>query len=201
VRVPDLVIMDGVVGMQGNGPSARTLYPVGKILASDNGVALDSVMAAMMGLKPQEVDMLAYAAAEGLGEIDLSKIDIEGDSSPLKKFKKPISSVQRLIPRKSVRDVLSGPGPGPLPRRPRSLHRLRLVSRPLPGRGHKHPRQDATVRLLSMRRMLLLHGTLPGTRNRGPGQPPSSRLQKGRPALARLFTGTQESSNVDQAYL
>lgn len=100
LRLPDLVIMDGIVGMQGNGPSAKTLYPVGKILASDSGVALDSVMAAMMGLRPEDVDMLAYAASEGLGEIDLSRIDIEGDASPLKKFKKPISSIQRLIPRK-----------------------------------------------------------------------------------------------------
>jgi len=100
LRLPDLVIMDGIVGMQGNGPSAKTLYPVGKILASDNGVSLDSVMAAMMGLKPEGVNMLAYAAFEGLGEIDLSKIEIEGDASPLKKFKKPISSVQRLVPRK-----------------------------------------------------------------------------------------------------
>ena len=61
-REPDLVIMDGVVGMQGNGPSARTLYPVGKILASDNGTSLDAVMAHMMGLRPDRVPMLDSAA-------------------------------------------------------------------------------------------------------------------------------------------
>ena len=100
LRVPDLVIMDGVVGMQGNGPSGKSLYPVGKILASDNGVALDAVMAHMMGLKPDKNLALVRAQSEGLGEIDLSRIDIAGDASPLKGFKKPT----RMMP-----DVMSKP--------------------------------------------------------------------------------------------
>lgn len=89
LRIPDLVIMDGVVGMQGNGPSGKSLYPVGKILASDNGVALDAVMAHMMGMKPDKNATLVRAQAEGLGETDLSRIDIIGEASPLKGFRKP----------------------------------------------------------------------------------------------------------------
>lgn len=49
LRPPDMVIMDAVLGMQGNGPASTQLRWVGRIPASDNAVALDSVMARMMG--------------------------------------------------------------------------------------------------------------------------------------------------------
>jgi uncharacterized protein (DUF362 family)/ferredoxin-like protein FixX len=88
-RIPDLVIMDGVVGMQGNGPSAKTLYNVGKILASDDGVALDSVMTHMMGMRPDRIHMLTDASRKGIGEIDLSRIDVVGDARVLKDFRVP----------------------------------------------------------------------------------------------------------------
>lgn len=98
LRVPDLVVMDGIVGMQGNGPSSTTLYPVGKILASDNGVSLDAVMARMMGMKPEKVAMLEYANRQGLGEIDVSRIALEGDGAPLKKFRGPMSTIPQIMP-------------------------------------------------------------------------------------------------------
>ncbi len=98
LRPPDLVVMDGVVGMEGNGPSAKTLYPVGKILASDNGVALDAVMTHMMRMKPEKIAMLRHAREMRLGEIDLKRMDIVGDSAPLEKFRKPIPSIPQLIP-------------------------------------------------------------------------------------------------------
>lgn len=98
IRIPELIIMDAVVGMQGNGPSGKSLYPVGKILASDNGASLDSVMTNMMGMRPDEIPMLAYAATEGLGEIDVSRIEIEGNGGPLRKFHKPVSSLPRIVP-------------------------------------------------------------------------------------------------------
>jgi uncharacterized protein (DUF362 family)/Pyruvate/2-oxoacid:ferredoxin oxidoreductase delta subunit len=88
-RVPDLVIMDGIVGMEGNGPSAKTLYNVGRILASDNGICLDSVMTHMMGLRPDRIPMLAHAHRRGLGEIDVSRIEVEGRAVPLKDFHAP----------------------------------------------------------------------------------------------------------------
>jgi len=39
LRVPDLIIVDAVVGMEGNGPVSSDLRDIGLILASDNGVA------------------------------------------------------------------------------------------------------------------------------------------------------------------
>ncbi|MDH4267622.1 MAG: DUF362 domain-containing protein, partial [Deltaproteobacteria bacterium] len=62
IRIPDLTIMDAVVGMEGNGPSSSDLRPIGKVLASENGVSLDALMVAMMGLSPQSVDYLRIAS-------------------------------------------------------------------------------------------------------------------------------------------
>ncbi len=97
LKVPDIVIMDGIVGMQGNGPTGKSLYPVGKILASDNGVALDAVMAHMMGMKPHKNAMLDYANQQGLGEIDVSRIDISGDATVLDNFHLPILMKSGMI--------------------------------------------------------------------------------------------------------
>ena len=52
LRVPDFFLVDAVVGMEGNGPASPDLREIGLILASDNAVALDAVIAAMMGWSP-----------------------------------------------------------------------------------------------------------------------------------------------------
>jgi uncharacterized protein (DUF362 family)/Pyruvate/2-oxoacid:ferredoxin oxidoreductase delta subunit len=89
VRPPDISILDAVVAMEGQGPSGGRPRKVGRILASDNAVALDAVMAAMMGLAPAGVPMLRIAAARGLGPIDLEEIQIEGPFEVVPRFKVP----------------------------------------------------------------------------------------------------------------
>ena len=87
-----LHIMDGVMGMQGEGPTAGQPYPAHKILASADPVALDVVGAAMMGMSLVDVPILEAAAERGLGVFSLSEIEIAGDyASPplLKGYKLP----------------------------------------------------------------------------------------------------------------
>jgi len=92
LRPPDFVVMDAVVAMQGVGPSSKDLRPdVGKILAGENSVEVDAVMATMMGLAPEEVPILRIAHERGLGEIDLGKIDLDRPVTPIPKFKCPES--------------------------------------------------------------------------------------------------------------
>lgn len=93
LRVPDLVVMDGVVCIQGNGPQNKFLYHAGKLLASDNGVAMDSVMSRMIGIKPETIRALQYASEIGLGPIDESEIEVEGDAARLKRFRRPVPSI------------------------------------------------------------------------------------------------------------
>ncbi len=95
IRIPDLTIMDAVVGMEGNGPSSNDLRAIGKILAGRNGVSVDGMMAAMMGVGPDKVDSLRIAFQRGLGEVDPAKMEIQGTWSSLKKYKMPLTFVSK----------------------------------------------------------------------------------------------------------
>jgi len=89
LRIPDLFIMDAVVGMEGNGPASPELREIGLILAADNAVALDGVVAAMMGLDPGRLRFLQKAKALGLGNFDPLSIQIDGEMRILPDFKLP----------------------------------------------------------------------------------------------------------------
>jgi len=103
VRPPDFTILDAVVAMEGQGPSGGRPRRLGRVLASDNAVALDTVMAAMMGLEPRSIPTLRIAEERGLGPADLAQINIEGPFEVVPKFKVPMigmwlgAAVSRLI--------------------------------------------------------------------------------------------------------
>jgi uncharacterized protein (DUF362 family)/Pyruvate/2-oxoacid:ferredoxin oxidoreductase delta subunit len=89
LQVPDFFIMDAVVGMEGNGPASPELREIGLILAADNAVALDAVVARMMGIDPARLRFLQKAKAFGLGDFDSEMIEIEGKMQVLPNFKLP----------------------------------------------------------------------------------------------------------------
>jgi uncharacterized protein (DUF362 family)/Pyruvate/2-oxoacid:ferredoxin oxidoreductase delta subunit len=76
---PGLHLMDGVVAMQGKGPTAGTPYPAGTILASTDPLALDAVACAMLGLELAELPIFDSARERGLGEWRLGSIAVAGD--------------------------------------------------------------------------------------------------------------------------
>ena len=106
LRPPDLVIMDGILAMEGYGPCSPETRRVNRVLASTDAVALDAVMARMMGFKTGEVPYLRIAREWGVGETDLDAMEIEGDSSPIPGFNRPV-----VIP-ESTYCYLSGVGGG-----------------------------------------------------------------------------------------
>jgi len=89
LRVPDLFIVDAVMGMEGNGPASPDLREIGLVLAADNAVALDGVIATMMGLDPSRLKFLRKAKDLGLGDYDPAMIRIEGELTVLENFKLP----------------------------------------------------------------------------------------------------------------
>lgn len=89
LRVPDLFIMDAVVGMEGNGPACTDLREIGLVLASDNAVALDSVVATMMGCEPGRLRFLQKAKEAGLGDYDPKTIEVIGELKRLPDFNLP----------------------------------------------------------------------------------------------------------------
>ena len=78
---PYLNIMDAVVGMEGEGPSAGSPKPIGLIIAGRDGVAVDAVASHVVGLFPLSVFTTADAHARGLGVGDFRQIDIRGNMS------------------------------------------------------------------------------------------------------------------------
>jgi len=89
IRPPDLIIMDAVLGMQGNGPASTDLRWVGRVLASDNAVALDAVMARMMGVDPASLHFLQRAKTMGLGSFLEGSYTLDGELAPLEGFRTP----------------------------------------------------------------------------------------------------------------
>ncbi len=58
---PDLNILDGIEGMQGNGPGGGELAQTGLLVASDDGFSLDHFIATLSGLNPDDLLFLKKA--------------------------------------------------------------------------------------------------------------------------------------------
>jgi uncharacterized protein (DUF362 family)/NAD-dependent dihydropyrimidine dehydrogenase PreA subunit len=106
LRVPDLFIVDAVVGMEGNGPASPDLRNIGLVLASDNGVALDAVMATMMGYEPGRLRFLQKAKEMGLGDYDLGKVEIIGELKRVPDFKLPPSGGEAILGNEAMETFL-----------------------------------------------------------------------------------------------
>ncbi|MFC1569571.1 DUF362 domain-containing protein [bacterium] len=98
---PILHIMDGILGMEGNGPATGDLRDVGLVLASTDGVALDAVASAIMGFQPGEIDAVRLAAKDKLGEAQLDQITIpQGKISDylIHDFNLPSNRLMKFVP-------------------------------------------------------------------------------------------------------
>ncbi len=101
---PSLTIVDGILAMEGDGPgTGGRSRKVDLLLASRDCVALDSVLAWLMGIKPLDVLSTREAASRGLGASSMDAIAIKGENLANvrpKPFLLPSSSPQReLLPR------------------------------------------------------------------------------------------------------
>lgn len=75
---PDIAIVDGTVGLQGNGPGGTNSVPLGIAVASGDVFAADAVTSKAMGFEPMEIGLFNYANELGYGTADLNDIDIIG---------------------------------------------------------------------------------------------------------------------------
>ena len=66
---PDLCFLDGILAMEGNGPTGGSPRKAGVLGASKSPYALDVCGAALIGLEPESVLMLKEAHRRGLGPI------------------------------------------------------------------------------------------------------------------------------------
>ena len=77
---PSLAVIDGFEGMEGNGPGNGTKVDHRVCVVSTDYVAADCVGATLMGIDPRDIGYLTYCANAHLGESDLTKMEIIGES-------------------------------------------------------------------------------------------------------------------------
>ncbi|MHB1653612.1 MAG: DUF362 domain-containing protein [Desulfitobacteriaceae bacterium] len=79
---PALSIMDGIVGMEGEGPSAGQPRNIGALLVSEDPFALDVVATNLVGLKPEKVPTIMAARERGLTS-RMEEVELKGDDRSL----------------------------------------------------------------------------------------------------------------------
>lgn len=88
----DLIVVDGIVGMEGWGPLKGDPKELGFVLAGDNLLAVDTVAATITGYDPSSIEHFQLAVQKNIGSLNLSEIDLKGNSIDEVKpqaFKKP----------------------------------------------------------------------------------------------------------------
>jgi uncharacterized protein (DUF362 family) len=75
---PDLGVIDGFQAMEGNGPCNGTPVDARLALASLDPLAMDTLATKLMGFDPKQIIYLTAMAEAGMGQGDLSKVQVLG---------------------------------------------------------------------------------------------------------------------------
>jgi len=97
---PELQIMDGIVGMDGNGPANGRPRELGILAAATNPLALDRVIVELIGQKPEYFPIFAAAATLKVPGLTLDEISIMGatlESFKIENFEIPVRVGLNLI--------------------------------------------------------------------------------------------------------
>lgn len=91
---PTLSLVDGVLGMEGNGPSGGLTRWIGIMAGSTDAVALDATICRLVGFPVEKLRTCVVAQTLGIGTTERDRIALVGDGVdgfPLKDFKPPKS--------------------------------------------------------------------------------------------------------------
>lgn len=80
IRKPDLTVIDGIVGQEGDHAEEGNPVDMGIIIAGKDVVAVDAIASAVIGFHPMEIDTTKLADEHGLGEGDMDSIQVLGES-------------------------------------------------------------------------------------------------------------------------
>ena len=72
-------LIDGFEGMEGNGPASGTPVPSRVAIAATDYIAADRVGVETMGIDAKWLGYLSFCGQFGVGQFDLSKIDVRGE--------------------------------------------------------------------------------------------------------------------------
>ncbi|MBI5638137.1 MAG: DUF362 domain-containing protein [Nitrospinae bacterium] len=93
-RIPEVTIMDAVEGLEGNGPGTGGVKrKVGLLMASSDGVLLDSICSRVIGVDPNDIATNISAREKGLGSMNPRNVYLSGigrlEDAYLRDFKIP----------------------------------------------------------------------------------------------------------------
>ena len=80
VLKPNLIVIDGTIAMEGDGPVAGNPVELNLVMAGTDAVAVDTIAVRIMDIDPEEVAPLAWAKKMGFGVWDEKEIRILGNS-------------------------------------------------------------------------------------------------------------------------
>ena len=108
-RPPDLCVVDGLVAMEGNGPTNGTPKRTKLLLTSNNGVSMDHFCAKLMGFSPGSVPHLRLALRRDAGAQRYFITSGSPDTRSLKfkylpKWKELLKKSMALIQRRTINE-------------------------------------------------------------------------------------------------
>jgi uncharacterized protein (DUF362 family) len=79
-RTPDLAIVDGIIGMEGDGPLNGTAKPMGVLVMGSDLLAVDATCCRLMMLDPERIGYLVLGASKRLGLLKAADIQQVGEA-------------------------------------------------------------------------------------------------------------------------
>ncbi|MCR4818861.1 MAG: DUF362 domain-containing protein [Fretibacterium sp.] len=99
---PAFTLLDGVIGMDGDGPTSGQPFPYGMIAAAEDALTLDFWLCRMLGVTLEDFPLWRAARQRGLPECEMKDDAIAGDFAKDYHFsgvRVPATQSLRLIPR------------------------------------------------------------------------------------------------------
>ncbi len=109
---PALSIVDGIVAMEGKGPGFGNPKDLGLIISGTEAVAVDAVIAKLIGVPPEHYPVLHIALNEGYGTASLDNIVLKGlpvTAAAPDNFILPPLLTQPALLRRILMRILKGP--------------------------------------------------------------------------------------------
>ncbi len=108
---PSLTILDGIVGMEGNGPGSGDPIPLGLILASKDALIIDLVVCDLLGIPRKSIPTNQAAIEDGMGRDSVEIVGESIEASKISHFKlPPPSGITWNLPgfmRKALKNALT----------------------------------------------------------------------------------------------
>jgi uncharacterized protein (DUF362 family) len=91
-RTPDLAIVDGIIGMEGDGPINGTARPLGALIMGCDPLAVDATCCRLMQLDPERVGYLVLGFQKRLGLLLENQIQQLGE--PIGRLAQPFETIE-----------------------------------------------------------------------------------------------------------